>query len=911
MAVYFNGSRILSGIFLCAAVLLSGCIETKGILQVVNDDTRPLEELYITSSAEMEWGNNLLTSPLENGWMYEATVAPGSWDIFIRDTGWQYRMQLGVEVSAGETRTLNVSSIPYYNPEEGESEGEVEPIEEGENEGEIAEMTTGPVDMNGVTTFSSSLPDGTHLYLPAVELPGHITRLTLSKGGETPDLGAPDLAPVGTPRTLEFDTFDPVAAGVPMARFVPSLTFPASEAEGYNPDTLFAIRVSDLIFGEQDLPGHVSYLPVNRKVTGDFEITDFYFPDAIISDLGQNTPGNKAVRYPRRITYALGTFEGCYDWDAASLLMRFYPDNTKAERRSSHDGLSEERQRTEEAKEIQNVVVLVHGHNEEEKAFGRNSDAPLPWYFGYKRNVWTPLYDYILREKAELLNCTAFYEFIYPSYKPIFTTSPDTRGARLDEDFAAHINSMIANHKAEYEEVRLYIVAHSMGGLVSRAGIQLFSTESHGAFQKLVTWGSPHLGTPLVTMRYVLGAPAGIYRAGPDGVVTFPLGSIDNTLYAIRRAVDGFQLDTPGTRDLRFANSHTTTPHNLSLDRLFSLDVDSTANPELQAKYDLFKGSEIYNTNLRLLNTNESYRLSEKYHALYGVTSKRARLELRWYYRPYIEGNMIALGAFAYPLVMADAKQPYEGYTQDSSDGAVNIASMAGAGVMGGRYCVGDIDHEEYYGAPSADGTFHMLQLARKTASDTLYFFNIQPCESKLLIDFLEPASGPIGSEIIIHGKGFGDDLYAYFYGTSGATIGGVDAPLLPFAPVTDTAITVTVPEFNTLAGNVIVRVGEVRSNAVPFTATLKTDMTITRIYGGGVVTGYFHASVISSFVAPLRYEWHVNDVLLSTDERLGNSGDEILLYDYESGEAAHIRLTVTDAVDRVGTEEYVHEPEK
>ena len=48
MAVYFNGSRILSGIFLCAAVLLSGCIETKGILQVVNDDTRPLEELYIT-----------------------------------------------------------------------------------------------------------------------------------------------------------------------------------------------------------------------------------------------------------------------------------------------------------------------------------------------------------------------------------------------------------------------------------------------------------------------------------------------------------------------------------------------------------------------------------------------------------------------------------------------------------------------------------------------------------------------------------------------------------------------------------------------------------------------------------------------------------------------------------------------
>ncbi|OQC01752.1 MAG: hypothetical protein BWX80_03323 [Candidatus Hydrogenedentes bacterium ADurb.Bin101] len=87
--------------------------------------------------------------------------------------------------------------------------------------------------------------------------------------------------------------------------------------------------------------------------------------------------------------------------------------------------------------------------------------------------------------------------------------------------------------------------------------------------------------------------------------------------------------------------------------------------------------------------------------------------------------------------------------------------------------------------------------------------------------------------------------------------------------------------------------------------------MTIARIYGGGVVTGYFHASVISSFVAPLRYEWHVNDVLLSTDERLGNSGDEILLYDYESGEAAHIRLTVTDAVDRVGTEEYVHEPEK
>ncbi len=918
-------NRVGLGMLVVASCLLAGCPKQDGVLQVINDGSPALTELYIASNTSAEWGNNVLVSPLANGWLYEVSLAPGAWDILSVDTEFGYRMLLGVTVSPGQTQTVYVTSMtPVYDDEgEGEPTVEGEPITpvEGENpvEGEAVmegesggENSTGPRVLNGGQAFSASLPDGTRLTLPAVELQGQVTALTLSKTGDVPDLSATDLDPVGTARVVTFDSFDPVAKGVPMARFTPSLTFPASEAAGQNPDTLAAVRISDLIFDGQDMPGHVSYLPVNRKANGDLEVTDFFFPDSIISDLGQNAAGGKANRRPREIRYVLGTFDGSYDWYAEPILMRFYPKAEKAERRVLEDELSEEQLNAENAKEIQNVVLLVHGHNEEEKEFGYNPTASSPWYFGYKRDVWTPLYDYFLTDKPELLKCTAFFEFIYPSYKPIFTTSPTTPGTRLDGDFADRVNALIANLKPGYENLRLYIVAHSMGGLVSRAGIQLMNSDSQGAFQKLVTWGSPHLGTPLVTMRYILGAPGGIYRAGPEGgTVTLPLGNIDNTLYALRRAIDGMQVDAPGSRDLRYANSHTETPRNLKLDTLFSLDVDPAVNPDLWNKYDLHTGTEIYNENLRILNGNENYRLSGKYFALYGVTSKRARVELTWYYKPYLEGNDIARGALVYPWLIEGADQPYEGYTQGASDGAVNITSMAGVGVMGGRYCVGDIDHEEYYGAPKPHGNFQRLDLARKTASDTLYALNMQSCEVNLHIDSLEPSSGPIGGQnrVIIHGKGFGDDLYAYFYETSTVTIGGVKASLVPFEPVTDTAITAFVPEFSTLTGDVVVRVGEDVSNAVPFTATLKTAMTVAEIYGGGLVTGYFANEVASAYIAPLSYEWYVDEQLISTEDRLGGSGNEILLYDSTSGVSAHIRFTVTDAVGRVGSDAYTYVP--
>lgn len=892
----YSVRRVVFSLFV--VLVLTGCPKRNGILQVVNDTTQPLTSLHIVPSDSITWGDNLLAEPLNTDWLYEVELTKGFWDVLAIDALAVTRAQYSIVIERGKIIAVNVSEMTITDDGSDDGEQDVHVLE-----------TTGRKDVSGGEAFEASLSDGTKLTFPELGIDGTVTSMTLSKTDEAINLDDFELETLGYVRDLTFESFDPVSKGVPVCRCVPSLTIPASEISGVETDTLTAVRISDIYFEEMDLPAHVSFLPVNITDEGNAEITDFYFPDSIISDLGYAESVEKAsTRYPRHIKYVIGTFDGSYNWSAEPLLMRFYPDSSVPKRRITNAELSGEQQGIEGAKKIQNVVILVHGHNEEEKEFGQNTTVELPWHFGYKRDVWTPLYEYVSAFKKDLLNCTAFYEYIYPTYHPIFTprSNPRYTEKRLDIDFSQRVNDLVASLKPEYDGLRLYIVAHSMGGLVARAGIQLFSNDAHGAFQKLVTWGSPHLGTPLVSMRYVLGAPAGIYRAGPDGVATFPLENIDNTLFALRRAIDTMQVDTPGTRELRWANGHTETPRELKLDSLFSLDVDPSVNPELWNKYDLRAGTEIYNGNLRLLNANDQYRNNNKYYALYGITSKRARFELTWWYRPYMTGNDIAIGALTTPWIVEGADQPYEAHTLGENDGAVAIASMAGAGVMGSRYYVGDIDHEEYYGAPLPHGNFLKPILAQKMASDTFGSLNIEACENTLKIDFLEPAAAPIGTEITIHGKGFGDDLYEYFHERSRVTIGGVPAVVNVFEG-NDTYLKVTVPEFNMLMGNVLVTVGEAKSNEVPFTSTLAMMLYISETSSSGVVTGTFRVEETSSYIPPLQYAWYVDGVLKSSEVRLG----ETLLYDASTGYLASIRVEVSDGIGRLYGNTYLTEISK
>jgi pimeloyl-ACP methyl ester carboxylesterase len=908
------------GFCICICALLTGCPEDStaryGILQVVNDRTPTVVELYISPSDDDVLGDNLLDSRLPKGYLFEIYLSPGRWDIFTVDTNNEIRYALNVSVLKGQTRAVYLSGMTVYHDEE--EEGESPDPHEGESG---SDLSTGARTLQGKKPFAASLPDGTRLTLPAINLSGTLTSLTLSKEYSSPDLSATDIEPVSAVRIVSFDSFDPVRMGGRFADFTPSLTFPAADVAGQDPTTLTAVRVSDLLLGDDDLPGHISYLPVTKNAKGDYEITDFYFPDSIMSDLAQKKNVQKALRRPREIRYVLGTFKGSYNWKAQPQLERFFAAEDLPHKRTVWGNLTAEERNEEENKQIVNMVVLVHGHNEEEKEYGLNASAENPWYFAYKQDVWSPLYDYVLRTKEDILDCTAFYEFIYPTYKPIFTDTPGIPGGRLDQAFAREVNAEVESLLSMLpagQELRLYIVAHSMGGLVARAGIQLFSANSHTAFQKLVTWGSPHMGGALVSMRYVLGAPGGIYRVGSEAyAATQPLGNIDNTLFALRRSIDQMQADTPGTRDLRYANSHTTTPYNLVLDQLFSMDISPAGDAALWHKYDLRSGTEIYNENLRLLNAEDSYRLSSKYHALFGVTSKRAQVELTWYYRPYVEGNEIAKGALVIPWLIEKAKDSYEGYTRGASDGAVNIASMIGAGVMGTRYSLGDVDHEEYYGAPTKD-RFTRLDLAEKTLTSTFNALDIRPCtKTKLQIQSIAPSQGIIGCSVTIQGSGFQNaprDSAGYiilnsdFFKTHKVTVGGVAAQLKDW---NDNSITITVPEFSQKTGDVVVHAGKEKSNSKSFTSVLDvmiekkflrqepTEAEIAALIAQGIIPdppAYYYewkAVVTSPAVMPLSFKWFENGQEYGTTAAVTVKS---------STPGKEMKVEVKDSVGRSGT---------
>ncbi len=360
---------------------------------------------------------------------------------------------------------------------------------------------------------------------------------------------------------------------------------------------------------------------------------------------------------------------------------------------------------TEKNRMIQNIVILVHGHNEAEKA-GWNLASPelntvgFPWFIDYKRDVWTNLYTEYFSDYRYQLNdeWTAFYEFIYPTYLPIYEGF-----GNLSDAFASQLTSEMDRFLNVGMRPNIFIVAHSMGGLVARAAIQKFTPEMHEAFQKLVTWGTPHHGSALVSTRFAAEGPYKRIPISPtSNVINFPLVSWYLT---------GLQLNTPGTRDLLWDNIHP-----LELDAIFEIPTGKKID---LTKYSLSKGNWLYNKSTQRLNESDVYRgptakknklFQKKYAFLYGLTTKRA---------PVCVAD-ICWGATATALVI-------DGYFNDkmlksANDGAVPIASMTGSGINAELLPVGDIDHEEYFGAPLAGnpGKFRTPEKAKIVAKTTL-----------------------------------------------------------------------------------------------------------------------------------------------------------------------------------------------
>ena len=721
----------------------AGCQEmSTGALRIVNDTSTTVVHLTIVPSDAADWDANRLPEPLPPEYYYEEEVDSGSWDVGIVTAADEAGVKFDVWVDEGAVVDVLVSEMLATlsdNDDGGPFPEEGEPVS-GEGEADHGDVTdsSGSRALEGGETLDIVMEDGATLTIPAVPYDGVVTTLALDRIEQTLNLDNLEMTSAGVVRELTFEPIDLAAKNLNAADIVPTLTIPASEIAGWDPDTIAVMRIGDLYLPDEEAqPDRAHFLPVFFTESGDLQVADFYMADSIISDivLRDAPPEKQQTLHARRIRYVAGTFEGSYNWNQNPVLQRFYSREGDPAGRVTRDALNSDTRAQEDAKTVRNIMLLVHGHNEEEKMGYEADTAEAPWRYGYKRDVWTPFYQYVRDYQPEALSCTAFYEYIYPTYRPIFTPNS---GPRLDQDFAQYVNALVREHNNALDDnqaVNLYIVAHSMGGLVARAGIQLFNSESHSAFEKLVTWGTPHLGTPLVTLRQALSAPNGIYSLR-RGLVSFPLDNIDNTLYAFRRAVEGMQRDAPGTRELRWANSHTTTPHNLRLGDYFSFDVDAALEPSLWNQYDLYTGNELYNANLHSLNASDTYWLSPKYHAIYGITPKRMRVTYRLWVWPRIEGTYIERGASVIPWLIQNADDAYEGATRGSNDGAVPYASMIGAGIIAAmeRFSLGDTDHEEYFGAPAPHGVFHAESKAERTAAQTMLSLALDPCDVDLQI---------------------------------------------------------------------------------------------------------------------------------------------------------------------------------
>jgi len=593
----------------------------------------------------------------------------------------------------------------------------------------------------------------------SIAFPGLATGTSLSASFERRSndypLNVPGLQPTGPMRVLTLGDTRPLAD----PRLAPVITIPAADAGRVAPETVQLARLH---------AGRLVFLPLHRTPAGRFVARDIAWLLAAaggdqVGKSGQLSltpdprPGSWLAPPARPGYLALGlfsplatvsadsrtaganviqyfpvTYQQHINWQRQPQLVRMTPSYRVPERRLPFSKLSPWDQGQELKKPVHNVFVLVHGRNEMEKA---GIDTPpqigAPWFYSYKRDVWTHLYDVHLKDHKQRENTTVFFEFIYPSFRPIF--QGDGPAA---EFFHRLIREKLKKQLDLKYPFNLFIIAHSQGGVVSRAGVQHFDGDLDADFQRLATWGTPHLGSPLVTLNYALISPC--YKLAETvvsldihtgEVKTVKLGA-DWRKYLFDRVL---VTDTPGTMDLRWTLGAADYPSELALEELkFEYErayIEKTFGSMNQAApvVSLRHGSYLYNQNLRLLNERDKYAGTDRYVFLYGVTNKGVRVNLAadWgdLYRQVsalIRQKEIGFGATANWALVKDPEKEYRSVPQGSADGAVPVLSMSGHNLAGKVVPLGDCDHEEYFGAPDAPGHFPLRDKALVTARRTL-----------------------------------------------------------------------------------------------------------------------------------------------------------------------------------------------
>jgi predicted outer membrane repeat protein len=369
--------------------------------------------------------------------------------------------------------------------------------------------------------------------------------------------------------------------------------------------------------------------------------------------------------------------------------------------------------------------LLVQGHNEEEKDGFLGAKIASPWEFRYKRMVWDLIYERIGKNEGGGLptECTAIYEFISPTYRPIFSPVLEKSGfamKTLGEDLGNLMNEEIMRNpqiKAMLDNdmpFNLYVVSHSQGGLVARAGLRFMDERLLKNLKKVITWGTPHYGASLMSLRYAL-------TVGHDIIIDgnrFPLQNIGQS-NAYQSFVAGMALDAPGIRDMRWDWS------KRELLRLGDLMRENTATLNEFVETELPYGRLFFSDNLKTFNETEGQNVSgllqDKYMFYYATTPKNASLERGWFFlwrlwRFQSGSTPIEQGAQLNKLTMQD---PHK-----DSDGAASIYSQRADGLYPGggilRRWFNDIDHEEFYGSEPPHRDDASLVQGRMIARETL-----------------------------------------------------------------------------------------------------------------------------------------------------------------------------------------------
>jgi len=601
------------------------------------------------------------------------------------------------------------------------------------------------------------LEDGTRVLIPAHETPLTVTvqKLPLEIDLDAALPGWSGLRVTGSMRRItiegEGDHED----------IKPIITFPTYEAGTINVETINAVRVGNLVVNGELFESRATLIPIIQLEEEGLKFMDAHFPESVIVT---ESIGGLGLRDTRRfvgeVNYFLITFDQSINWSKKPELIRMIPDTLYKDKsyRRPLKSLDSEQKESISKQPICNVVILVHGHNEEEKDGYIGNRVESPWEFYYKQVIWELFHEEFIKNDAldSAKGCTAIYEFISPTYRPIFSPVGSKTGyyhTTLGEDFGRLVNQEFENNpqlKAMIDAdvpFNLLFVAHSQGGLIMRAGLRFIDNKILKHTKRAITWGSPHIGAGLYSLRYALAVGHDIVIDG----YKLPMQNLGQSEY-YQTYLANKALDAPGILDMRWDAS------KKDLLRLGELMKENTTTLNEFKDTELPNGRLFFSDNLKLFNENEGkFQLSQlaaKYMFYEARTPKIAELEIEYIYIfiknlwKFKEGaTEVEIGAQANKLTMKPAFS--------ESDGAVPTYSQRGTGIWPEgniqRRFFEDVDHQEFYGGEKSQRTEAAKAKGRMILQNT--YSDLELESRSRSCPWIEISRVPDGDSTLIEGQ--------------------------------------------------------------------------------------------------------------------------------------------------------------